>query len=120
MKDQVSRMAGRMTLLVIVVALFGVLAAPASANNLDRNTAQRALKQVAKRDCLQTTGCESYRARPVRLITFHRAQGKIHVVSHKNGIRYDCRRSVVLKLNHDTGRITYNTGRRKCVVLGPQ
>ena len=112
---------GRLALLVTIVAVVGTaFAATAFANNLDRNTAQRALKQVAKKDCLATSGCETYKAEPVKLITFHRAQGKIHVVSHKNGIRYDCVRSVTLKLNHFTGRITYSTGRRNCTNLGPQ
>lgn len=121
MKDQFRRRAGRLTLLLLVATVLGaLLAASAVANNLDRNTAQRALKQVAKRDCRATSGCESYKAEPVRLITYHRASGKIHVISHKNGIRWDCRRGVVLKLNHYTGRITYRVGARRCVNLGPQ
>ena len=109
----------RMTLLVVVASLFGaLLAASASANNLDRNTAQRALKQVAKLDCRQTSGCYDFKAEPVRLITFHRAQGKIHVFSTKNGVRYDCKRGVTLKLNHYTGRITYSWTRRNCTAIG--
>ena len=112
---------GRLALVVSIVAVLGTaFAAVALANNLDRNTAQAALKTVAKKDCHATSGCESYKAEPVHLITVHKAAGHIHVISHKNGERFDCRRAVVLRLNHYTGDITYTVGRRKCTDLGPQ
>ena len=111
----------RLSLVVVVATLYGVLVAiPAAAHNLDRNTAQAAARQVAKKDCLNTAGCESYSAEPVRLLTFHKATGKIHVISHKNGVRFDCRKQVVLKLDRDSNRISYALSSRKCENLGPQ
>lgn len=105
--------------LLVAVAGTALVAGTASANNLDRNTAQAALKQVAKRDCNQTSGCRGYKAEPVKLVTFHRANGKIHVFSEKNGSLFDCRRSVTLRLDHQSGRITFSLGRRVCTNLGP-
>lgn len=104
---------------LVATATTALAAGTASANNLDRNTAQRALKQVAKRDCVQTTGCRGYKAEPVKLVTFHRANGKIRVFSEKNGSLFDCRRSVTLRLDHLSGKLTFSMGSRKCTNLGP-
>ena len=116
-KGIVARLALTVAVLAIAGAMFAVVA---GANNLDRNTAQKALKQVAKKDCLATSGCEGYKAEPVHLVTVHKATGHIDVVSHKNGERFNCRRAVVLRLDHFTNKITFSTGARKCKDLGPQ
>jgi hypothetical protein len=107
----------------LVAALAAVLclgaAGTASANNLDRRTAQNAAKFAAKKECQRTTGCTAYGASNVRLLTHHKANGKIFVNSTKNGTRYQCRQQVVIKLDHFTGRIRYVTSRRRCTALGP-
>jgi V8-like Glu-specific endopeptidase len=95
------------------------LASVAFANNLDRNTAQDVARLAAKRECRDTSGCTGYAAKNVRLQTYHRANGKIYVNSEKNGTKFQCRQQIVIKLNHDTGDITYFLSRRKCVDLGP-
>lgn len=107
----------------LVTAIAGALclglASVAFGNNLDRNTAQDVARIAAKRECRDTSGCRGYAASNVRLQTFHRANGKIFVESVKNGIRYQCRQQIVIKLNHDTGDIRYFLSRRKCQNLGP-
>jgi hypothetical protein len=45
--------------------------------------------------------------------------GKIFVNSTKNGIKFQCRQQIVIKLDHFTGEIRYGTSARKCVDLGP-
>ena len=107
-----------------VAAIAAVLclsfAAVAMANNLDRNTAQDVARFAAKKECQSTTGCEAYKAVNVRLQSHHRANGKIIVQSHKNGIRYQCTQQIVIKLDHFTGDIRYFLSQRRCESLGPQ
>ena len=120
MKERTRGISGRIALLAIAAALFGTLfAANAGANNLDRNTATQAAKQVAKFDCNDTSGCKDYFVRDLHKVSRHKAQGKIHVISEKNGSRFDCVRQVVIKLDHFTGEITYALGARRCENLGP-
>lgn len=112
---------GKLGLIVAAAAvLVTAFAAMAYANNLDRLTATQAAKEVARRDCRNTQGCEDYFVRGLHRVSRHKAVGKIHVISHKNGIRYECKRQVVVKLDHFTGDITYATSRRRCENLGPQ
>jgi hypothetical protein len=120
LKDRVK---GRMSKLALVVALVAVLggtfAVVASANNLDRQTATNAAKQVAKRDCRNTSGCEDFFVRGLHRVSRHKAVGKIHVISVKNGVRYDCTRQLVIKLDHFSGQINYGVSKRRCENLGP-
>ena len=110
----------RISAIVAVITVFGsVFASLAFANNLDRNTAQNAAREIAKKECRQTSGCTGWAANNVKLITFHRAQTKIFVNSVKNGIEYQCRQQTVIRLDHSTGRITYGLSQRKCTNLGP-
>lgn len=110
----------RVALLTVVVGLVGALfAATASANNLDRRTAQNAAKFAAKKDCQATTGCTSWGASNVRLVTHHKAHGKVFVNSTKNGQAFQCRRQVVLTLSHATGDVRYFLSKRRCRLLGP-
>ena len=115
---------GTISRLWLIVAAAAVLvtsfAAVAAANNLDRQTATNAAKEVARRDCRDTTGCEDFFVRGLHRVSRHKAVGKIHVISHKNGIRYDCTRQVVVKLDHFTGEINFATSARRCKELGPQ
>ncbi len=114
-------MIGRMVAAVgALAALFAVvLAGTAAANNLDVRTAQSAAKQVAKKECQQTTGCTGYGTSRIQRVTQHKAAGKIYVNSVKNAIKFQCRQQIVLKLDHATGEIRYGTSSRKCVDLGP-
>lgn len=111
---------GRVGFVVAIVAVLCLgLTAIAVANNLDRRTAQNVAKLAAKRDCQATSGCTGYGASNVSLITHHKARGKIFVNSVKNGTKYQCRRPIVIVLNHETGDIRYFQGNRKCENLGP-
>jgi hypothetical protein len=111
---------GRLVLVGAAVAVLGLLlASVAFANNLDRRTAQNVAKYAAKKDCQRTSGCYAYGASNVRLITHHKANGKIFVNSVKNGERFQCRKQITITLNHDTGDIRYFLSRRKCTDLGP-
>ncbi len=107
----------------LVAAIAGVLclglASVAFGNNLDRNTAQDVARFAAKRECRDTSGCTGYGASNVKLLTHHRADGKIFVNSTKNGARFQCRQQIVIKLEHATGSIRYSLSRRKCTNLGP-
>ena len=96
------------------------LAAVAQANNLDRKTATDAAKEVARRDCHDTSGCEKYFVRKMHRVTHHKWLGKVHVISHKNHERFNCRRQVLIKLDGDTGDITYSVSARRCKDLGAQ
>ena len=119
MKERLRGTAGRFTLVVIVAALFVTLfALPAAANNLDRRTATDAARQVAKQDCRNTSGCKDFFVRGLHRVSRHKAVGKIHVISHKNGIRYECTRQVVIKLDHFTGEVNYAVSNRKCEAIG--
>ena len=111
---------GRLALVGAAVAILGLLVASvAFANNLDRRTAQNAAKFAAKKECRQTTGCTGYGASNVRLVTHHRAVGKIFVNSTKNGERFQCRQQIVIHLDPYNGQIRYGLSHRKCVDLGP-
>jgi hypothetical protein len=103
-----------------VVAILGlVVASVALANNLDHRTAVNAARQVAKRDCRATSGCQDYFVRGMHKVNRHKAAGKIGVVSVKHGEQFACVRQIVIKLDHATGRITYWVSRRRCHDLGP-
>ena len=120
MEERMTSRAGRVALLVAVVAVLGaVFAASAVANNLDRRTAQNVAKFAAKRECRATSGCTGYGASNIRLVTHHRAVGKIFVNSTKNGERFQCRQQIDEHLDHYTGRISYRLSSRRCNDLGP-
>jgi hypothetical protein len=108
--------------LALIAALAAVLGATfavgASAHNLDRQTATDAARTVAKRDCRNTSGCRDFFVRGLHRVSRHKAVGKIHVISEKNAVRYDCTRQLVIKLE-PTGGLTYSVSRRRCEALGP-
>jgi hypothetical protein len=111
---------GRLAIVATAVAVLGLLVASVSfANNLDRRTATNAAKQVAKQDCRNTSGCRDYFVRGLHRVSRHKAVGKIHVLSVKNGELFDCTRQVVVKLDHFTGEINYAVSKRRCRDLGP-
>ena len=111
---------GRFATIAALTALVGLLfASTALANNLDRRTAQNVARFAAKKECQQTSGCTGYSASNVRLLTFHKAHGKIFVDSVKNGTKFQCRQQVLIRLDHETGKIRYFLSRRRCVNLGP-
>jgi hypothetical protein len=121
LKDKGKGTAAKLAMIVAIVAVLGTaFAAVALANNLDRKTATSAAKHVAKKDCQNTTGCEDWFVRGLHKVSRHKAIGKIHVISHKNHIRFDCTRQIVIKLDHETGEINYGTSARRCKDLGPQ
>ena len=111
---------GKLAIVATAITVLGLLVVSvASANNLDRRTAQNAARFAAKQECKQTSGCTGYGASNVRLVTHHLAVGKIFVNSVKNGSRFQCRQRVAIRLDHQTGRIRYFLDRRKCTNLGP-
>ena len=103
----------------IAAVLCLAFAALATANNLDVRTAQNAAKFAAKKECQSTSGCTGYGASNIRRVTRHKAVGKIFVNSVKNGVKFQCRQQIVIKLDHLTGDIRYATSSRRCVDLGP-
>ena len=120
MKDRVKGRTGKLALIVTLAAVLGAtFAVVASANNLDRQTATDAARQVAKRDCQNTSGCKDFFVRGLHRVSRHKAVGKIHVISVKNGVKYDCTRQLVIKLDHFSGQINYGTSQRRCENLGP-
>ena len=88
--------------------------------NFEKLGQHDAARQVAKKDCRNTSGCKDFFVRGLHRVSRHKAVGKIHVISHKNGERFDCHRQIVVKLDHFTGDITYATSARRCDDLGPQ
>jgi hypothetical protein len=119
MKQRAGGTRRRLAMIVAAVALFGVVfASVAGANNLDRRTATDAAKFVAKKDCRNTSGCQDYFVRGLHRVSHHKAIGKIHVISAKDGVTYDCKRQVVIKLDHFTGDINYAVSKRRCEVIG--
>jgi len=105
--------------LAIAAAVLGTgLVSTAVANNLDRKTATEAAREVAKRDCRDTSGCKDFRVFRLHRVSRHKAIGKIEVISVKNGTKFACVRQVVLKLDHFSGKITYATSKRRCDSLG--
>ena len=102
----------------IGAVLVMAFAAIAFANNLDAQTAFNAAKRVAHKDCVNTKGCEDYFVRGLHKVSHHKAVGKIHVVSHKNGERFDCTRQIVVKLDHYTGEVNYSVSSRRCKDAG--
>lgn len=111
----------RIGLVLAAIAVFGVVfASVASANNLDRNTAQGAAKEVAKKECQNTNGCYAYGQRNLKKLSNHKAQGKIFLnINMSDGTQQQCRRRVILKLDHFSGQINYALGARRCVLLTP-
>jgi hypothetical protein len=110
---------GKLALIVTLVAALGAtLAVPASAHNLDRRTATDYARFLAKRDCRNTSGCKDYFVRGLHRVSRHKAVGKIHVISEKNGVRYDCTRQLVIKLE-PSGDLDYGVSNRRCEALGP-
>ena len=106
---------GRFAFVAAIVAVICLgLAAMAVANNLDRRTATNAAKQVAKKECQQTTGCRDYFVRRLHRVSRHKAVGKIAVVGVRNGVQFVCVRQIVIKLDHFTGEINYATSTRRC------
>src|SRR5688572_17566286 len=118
MKERVGGARRRIAPLVIAVALSGlVFAAIASANNLDRQTYTNVAKQVAKKDCKKTEGCEDWGVRRLHRVSRHKALGKTIVISVKDDVRFSCVRQIVIKLDHFTGEIAYGVSKRRCEEL---
>ena len=96
-----------------------VFASAGSANNLDRKTYTDVAKQVAKKDCRKTSGCEDWGVRDLHRVSRHKALGKLLVTSVKDGVQFDCTRQIVIKLDHFTGEVTYGVSKRRCEEIGP-
>jgi hypothetical protein len=103
------------TAMAIAVGLVAV----AGANNLDRLTATQVAKDIARADCRHTSNCKSWAVRRLHRVSRHKAIGKIVVISTKNGVKFACKRQIVIKLDHFTGRIHDAQSRRRCINLGP-
>jgi hypothetical protein len=110
----------RIALLAVTALAVAVgMVAVAGANNLDRLTATQAAKDFARGDCRHTSGCKAWGVRDLHRVSRHKAWARVYVISTKNGVKYECRRQLVIKLDHLTGKIRYGYSRRKCVALGP-
>ena len=120
MKFRTKGSAGRLAILAIAATAIGLgTVSVAQANNLDARTATNYAKSIAKKDCRNTSGCKDYAVRGLHPVSRHKAVGKLHVISVKNGTKFDCTRQLVIKLDHFTGDLNYGVSRRKCADLGP-
>ena len=106
-------------LAVSAMAIAVGVVAVAGANNLDRLTATQVAKDIARADCRHTSNCKSWAVRRLHRVSRHKAFGKIVVISTKNGVKYACKRQIVIKLDHFTGHISDARSPRSCVNLGP-
>lgn len=121
MKSKGKGISSRLALAALAGALAAMaFAAFAYANNLDRKTMTNTAKEIAKKDCRKTRGCEDYFVRDLHRVSRHKAFGKIHVISHKNDRRFDCVRRIGIKLDPETGRIYSAKGARDCTDIGPR
>jgi hypothetical protein len=119
MKERVGGARGRVALLVTGVVLVGVVfASVAIANNLDKRTMTTVAKKVAKKDCQDTSGCDDWQVRGLHRVSRHKAIGKIAVTSTKEGATFECRRQIVIKLDHLTGELAYGVSKRRCQQIG--
>ena len=110
----------RVALLAVTATAIAVgLVAVAGANNLDRLTATQVAKDVARADCRHTSNCKGWAVRRLHRVSRHKAVGKTIVISTKNGIKFACKRQLVIKLDHFSGDIDWATSARRCVDLGP-
>jgi hypothetical protein len=106
---------GRLGLVTAIVAVLCLaVTAMAVANNLDRRTATSAAKFAAKKECQQTTGCTDWFVRGLHRVSRHKAVGKIIAQGARQGVQFQCKRQVVIKLDHFTGDVTYATSARRC------
>ncbi len=111
--------ARRIAVLAIAASMLGVgVVSVAEANNLDRRTATDFARDVARKDCKDTSGCQSYSVRGLHRVSRHKAVGKIVVISTKNGVKFECTRQLVIKLDHFTGDLNYGVSSRRCNALG--
>jgi hypothetical protein len=119
MKERARGTGGRIALVVTAVALLGVVfASVAIANNLDKRTMTEVAKQVAKKDCQKTSGCKDWFVRGLHQVSRHKGIGKIHVISEKDGAKFECTRQIVIKLDHLTGELAYGVSKRRCDQIG--
>jgi hypothetical protein len=110
----------RIALLAVTAMAIAVgVVAVAGANNLDRLTATQYAKDIARKDCRHTSNCKRWGVKDLHRVSRHKAWGRIYVVSTKNGVKYECRRQLVIKLDHFNGDLDYAVSARKCVALGP-
>ena len=106
---------GRVALVVAIAAVFCLaIVSVAPANNLDRRTATSVAKDVARKECQQTTGCTDYFVRRLHRVSRHKAIGKIIAQGARQGVGFQCTRQIVVKLDHFTGKVFYGTSRRRC------
>ena len=106
-------------LAVTAIAIAVGMVAVAGANNLDRLTATQAAKDFARSDCRHTSGCKAWGVRDLHRVSRHKWWARVYVLSTKNGVKYECRRRIIVKLDHFSGRIRYAWSDRNCVNLGP-
>jgi hypothetical protein len=104
----------RVAIAVTVAMLCLGLASIAPANNLDRVTATSAAKRVAKQKCRDIRGCKDHYVRNLHRVSRHKALGKIYAVGERQGVRFECVRQIVIKLEHETGDLLYGTSRKRC------
>ena len=109
---------GRLGLIAAIAAVMCLgVASFAAANNLDAQTAFDAARQVAKKDCQQTSGCRDFAVRGLHKVSHHKAVGKVVVTSVKNGVTFECTRQIVVKLDHFTGEVNYAVSARRCTAV---
>jgi hypothetical protein len=105
----------RVGLVVAIAAVFCLaIVSLAPANNLDRRTATSVAKDVARKECQQTQGCQDWFVRKLHRVSKHKALGKIIAQGAREGVGFQCKRQIVIKLDHDSGRIFYGTSKRRC------
>jgi len=103
-------------LLAVMLALG--FAPVAGANKLNTRTMTAVAKKVAKSDCKKTKGCKSWKVRDMHNIGVHKGLGKIKLTVKRNGEKLFCERQIVVKLEHDTGKLFYGLSDQKCKPAG--
>jgi len=88
-----------------------------AAKTLTKHDAQDIARDAARKECLRTPGCQTYRAFGVKTISRVKAVAKIEVQAVSAGVGQVCKRKVTMTLNRKTGRVDRSLAPRHCIAL---
>jgi hypothetical protein len=109
-------MAARAALIGVLCAVAMAGAAPA-AKTLTRHDAQDIARDAARKECLRTPGCQTYRAYGVKTISRVKAVGKLEVQALNGGVGRVCKRKLTMTLDPKTGNVGRSLATRHCVAI---
>jgi hypothetical protein len=103
----------------VIGALCAVLIAGAAvaAATLSKHDAQDIARDAARKECLRTAGCQTYRAYDVRKVSGRKAVGKIEVRALSGGVGRVCTRKLTMTLDPKTGRVSRALAARHCIAI---